>query len=254
MPSLSANELIGDSFALLNVFLPGESVPANDAQFARRQLNDLLSEWRQRRLMIPLAARELFDLDDTTGGPYDPYTIGPGGDFDTDPRPPNQNSILMANLVLTSPGPPNEVRVPLGIFTTTAYFANQIPGMTNNQPTGLFYNPTYADDLGAVFLWPVPNTDENDLELLLLKPLALFDDLSTVYDLPDGAPKALKYALADLLQTPYGRTMSPAAQRIAVSSVATYKRSNVQMVDLLSDAAWCIGRARPYNLQTDAGG
>lgn len=145
--------------------------------------------------------------------------------------------------------------MPLGIYTDQGYDANQLPSMSNTQPTGLYYNPTYDGDLGSIFLWPVPSVAYNDLELFLQQSIAQFADLSTTYYLPDGYPKALKYALADLLQTPYGRALSPAAQRIAVSSFATVKRSNAKLSDLMNDAYWSTyGRNGLYNINTNAGG
>lgn len=252
MPAITFTEIAEDSFALLNVFLPGEAMPDADATFARRMCNDMLSEWAQRPLFIPVIARERFDMTADKGGPTNPYTIGVGGDFNTD-RPANQNSIVSANLILTSTDP--EVRVPLGIYTDEAYDANQIPGMSNSQPTALYYNPTYATDRGSIFLWPVPDTDENDLELFLEKPLAQFAAAGTTYYVPDGVPRLLKYNLADALQVPYGKEMSAKAQRIAVSSLATFKRSNTKLSDRMTDAyLFSAGRRTLYNINSGAGG
>lgn len=247
MPAITGEQLIQDAFALLNVYLPGENVPANDGQYALRVLNDLLSEWSQRVATIPVIARERFDLVAGQGGPDNPYTIGPGGDFDTE-RPSNQNNITQANLILTASSP--EVRVPLGLYTDDAYAGNKIPGLTNVQPTGLYYNPTYSNDLGSIHLWPVPSVSTNDLELFLQKNLAQFADLSTSYDLPDAAPQALKYALADRLQAPYGKELSPSAQRLVISTVQAYKRSNTKLMDLMNDANYAFRRNTWYNIQT----
>lgn len=251
MPEITGTALIGDAFALLNVFLPGESIPAADANFALRSLNRMLDAWRQQALLIPLVARERFDLDGVTGGPTDPYTIGPGGDFDTD-RPANQNSIVSANLVLTATSP--EVRVPLGIYTTTAYDANQLPSMTSSQPTGLYYNPTYEDDLGSIFLWPVPNTATNDLELFLQKPIAQLADLSTGYWLPNGYEDALVYNLARRLAGPYGHPLSDEDTNMAWSSLGVIERANTQIFDLANDVAFSSFRTGVYNIQTGANG
>lgn len=251
MPTVTALQLAQDAFANLNVFLPGESIPANDGARALRLLNLMLSQWRQRQVLIPVQARERFDLVADQGGPDDPYTIGPGGDFDT-ARPPNQNSILAANLILTSTDP--EVRVPLGLYTTPGYFANQLPGMSNSQPTSLYYNPTYADDLGSILLWPVPNTAINDLELLLLKPLASFADLSTAYDVPDGADDALAYNLERRLAGPYGREMPASDAAIARESLGVFKRSNIQLSDLANDVTFTSYRRTLYNINTGSGG
>lgn len=253
MPAVTFTEIAEAAFGILNVFLPGEALPAADGATARATCNRMLSQWRTRRLFIPLAKRELFDLTANDGGPYDPYTIGPGGDLDTDPRPPTQNSILQANLVLTASSP--EVRVPLGIYTTDAYFANQIPALSNSQPTGLFYNPTYADDLGAVFLWPVPTTATNDLELLLVKPIAKFDDLDSTYYLPDGADDTIVYQLALRLQGTYGKQMDAEDKRLALESLQAFKRSNVQLSDLANDAyLFTTGRRTLYNILSGTGG
>lgn len=252
MPAITGTEIVADAFALLNVFTPGESIPADDGEFARRQMNDLLDQWGQRNLLIPVIGRERFTLTANKGGPTNPYTIGTGGDFNTD-RPSNQNSVVSANLILTASSP--EVRVPLGIYTDQAYDANQIPDMSNTQPTGLYYNPTYANDLGSISLWPVPTTAQNDLELFLQKSIAPFANLTTTYYVPAAVPQALKYNLADLLQTPYGRVLSDAAQRIAVSSLGTVKRSNTKLSDLMSDAfLFTYGRQTLFNINTGAGG
>lgn len=251
MPAVTGTHIVGDAFALLNVFLPGESVPANDGALALRFLNDLLSEWSQRAEMIPVIARERFALEADKGGPDDPYTIGEGGDFDT-PKPANQNSLLSANVILTATSP--EVRVPLGIYTDQGYDANQLPDLSNAQPTSLYYSPTYEDDLGSIFLWPVPDTDENELELFIQQAVPQFANLTTTYWVPNGLPRALKFNLADALQAPYGRELSEKAQRIAVSSLGTFKRSNARLSDVMNDA-YVFTYARPtlYNINTGNG-
>lgn len=247
MPSVTCRALAQGALDILGVLAIGETISDGDATFARQFLNDLLSEWSQRTQMIPVITRERFDLVANQGGPESRYTIGPGGDFDTE-RPSNQGSIVAANLILTATSP--EVRVPLGIYTDQAYDANQLPSMSNTQPTGLYYNPTYTGDLGSIFLWPVPTISTNDLELFLQKGVAQFADLDTAYDVPDGLLRALKYNLADALQGPYGREMSPSAARIAVSSLATFKRANLKLSDSMNDASFANSNRTLYNINT----
>jgi len=251
MPATTGTEIVGDAFALLNVFLPGESLPPADGAYGLRLLNDVLDELSNRAQFIPIISRNAFPMVSSQGGPSNPYTIGPGGNFNV-PRPPNQKSIVSANLVLTVSTP--NVRIPLGIYTDDAYDANAIPDLANIQPTGLYYNPTYTGDLGSIFLWPVPTVNYNLLELFLQQPVAQFADLTTTYYVPDGWKKALKYNLADNLQTPYGKQLSPAAQRIAVSSFGTIKRANVKLSDLMNDASWTNNRQTYYNILTGNGG
>lgn len=250
MSATTFTDIAANAFALLQVFLPGEATPSADATYACGVANRMLSGWGQRGLMIPCISRERFDLVANQGGTTNPYTIGPGGDFDTE-RPSNQNSIVSANLILTASSP--EVRVPLGIYTDQAYDANQIPDMSNGQPTGLYYNPTYANDLGSIFLWPVPNVSTNDLELFLQKGIAQFDpdDLGADVFLPDGGEDAITYQLARRLQGTYGKTLSDEDKLIAREVLATYKRSNAKLSDLANDAyMFTYGRATLYNIQT----
>lgn len=254
MASTDFTTIAENAFALLNVFLPGEAVPGADGAYACGVANRMLSGWGQRNLMIPVVSRERFDLVANQGGTTNPYTIGPGGDFDTE-RPSNQNSIVSANLILTASSP--EVRVPLGIYTDQAYDANQIPDLTNGQPTGLYYNPTYANDLGSIYLWPVPDVSTNDLELFLQKGIAQFDpdSMGTTVYLPDGAEDAITYQLARRLQGPYGKSLSAEDKLIAKEVLDTYKRSNVKMSDLASDAfMFTSGRRTIFNIQTGSGG
>ncbi len=243
MPATTGTEILQDSFAILNVFLPGEAMAPADGALGLRFLNDLLGEWSQRSQFIPIISRNRFPLTANKGGPTNRYSIGPGGDFNVT-RPSNQNSLVSANLILGGSIP--AVRVPLGIYTDQAYDANAIPDLANSQPTGIYYNPTYIGDLGSIFLWPVPTVSTNDLELFLQEEVARFADLSTIYYVPDGWPRALKYNVADNLQTPYGKQMSQAAQRLAVSSMGTIKRANVKLSDLLNDASQFAGNRQSY--------
>lgn len=247
MPATTFTSIAEVAFGMLNVFLPGEAVGTADANRARTICNRMLSGWGQRGQYIPVIARERFDLVADQGGPDDPYTIGDGGDFDTE-RPSNQNSITAANLILTATSP--EVRVPLGIYTDQAYDANKIPDMSNSQPTGLYYNPTYANDLGSIFLWPVPDVATNDLELFLQKSIVAFADLTTMYYLPDGAEDAITYALALRMQGPWGKKLDPADVQIANEVVGVFKRSNAKMSDMQNDA-FLFGSSRTlFNIQT----
>jgi hypothetical protein len=248
MPATTFTTIGQNAFALLNVFLPGEAMGNADANYARGATNRMLSGWAQRDQFIPVISRNRFSLVANQGGPDNPYTIGPGGDFDIT-RPQNQNSITAANLILTTTSP--EVRVPLGIYTDQSYDANKLPSMSNTQPTGLYYNPTYANDLGSIYLWPVPTVNYNDLELFLTDAIAPFADLTTNYYLPDGGEDVITYQLSLRLQGPYGKTLNPEDKRIAKEVLGVFKRSNAKMSDLANDAyVFTYGRRTLYNIQT----
>jgi hypothetical protein len=252
MPATTGGEIVRGAFALLNVFLPGEPVNANDGEYARTVLNDWLSEQAQKALMIPTISREVFDLTANKGGPSNPYTIGTGGNFNTT-KPANQNSLAGATLLLTASDP--DAEVPLAIYTDDMYQQVQIKELTSAQPTGVYYNPTYATSgLGTINLWPVPDNATNDLVLYLQKALSQFANLTTTYYVPDGVPRMLKSNLADALQGTYGRQLSESDRRMAVSSLGTFKRSNTKLSDLVNDAyLFTYPRLSLYNINSGNG-
>lgn len=250
MPSVTGTSISNGAFALLGLYSPAETPSSADGTYALTVINDLLSEWSLGRAFVPIIARERFDMIADRGGPTNPYTIGSGGTLATT-RPATQSAIVAANLILTDTDP--EVRVPLGIYTDEAYFFNQIPAMSNTQPTSLYYNPTYSSSLGSVYLWPVPDNADNDLELLLQKPIAQFADLSTAYIVPDGLPRALKYNVAFTMGGTYGRQLAPSDAMIAVSSLERFKRGNLHLSDQMNDATWAGYRRTLYNINSGNG-
>lgn len=252
MPATTGNAIIADAFGILNVFLPGESIPNNQAESALGFLNRMIGQWSQRDLLVPVVAREVFDITSNKGGPSNPYTIGSGADWNTT-KPQNQNSIVGASLLLTSPSPDTEV--PLVLYTDSMYSLVQQKELTNAQPTGLYYNPTYSTtDYGTINLWPVPDNATNDIVLYINKALARFTDRTTTYYVPEGYDDALTYNLAQRLAGPWGKQMQPDDRQLAVASLGVIKRANTKLFDLPNDATFAVWpRPTAYNINTGAG-
>lgn len=253
MPAIRGLEIVGDAFAMLNMYLVGETVPPEHAEYARRSLNDLLGEFGVRSQFIPTIAPTRFPMILGKGTRYNPYTIGIGGDFNV-AKPSNQLSIQGANLILTTPGPPNETRVPLAPFTDDGWSALPLPDLAGTQPTGFYYNPTFANDLGSFSLWPVPNNTVNDLEFFLQVGVPPFANLQTLYYIPDAWPRMLKYNLASDLQTFAGRELPAPAARVASSTRKLIMRTNLNMTDVANDAMFSGGRSTGYNINSGQGG
>lgn len=252
--STTAIAIARTSFQLLNVFLPGESVPLADANAALTFLNLMIGGWAQQRGTIPVVAREVFAMIADKGGPSNPYTIGVGGNLNT-ARPPVQRSVEGVGLLL-NPGTDSETEVPYTMLTNDAWEAIQVKNLANSQFTAALYKPTYANGLGSLFLWPVPNVTTNSLVLYIQKQIAQFADLQTTsYDFPEGYDEALIYNLARRLQVPYGKTLDADAMVIARESLAAIKRNNLPLADMPTDMGWLgNGNLRSgYNIQTGNG-
>lgn len=245
----TALDLITKAFQEIGVYGAGETPNANDAEDAFTRLNWMLLSWTLQPQTIPVIAREVFDLVSGKGGPGDPYTIGDGGDFNTD-RPPYIDAVGLVQNYGTS----TEVEIPRGVFTNDAWEGNQVKQMPNAMFTNLFYQPTYSDGLGSIYLWPIPNTTQYKIALYLPKQITQFADQYTSYTLPPGLDEALLYNLAQRLQKPYGRPSDPDVRRMALSTLANYKRGNLKLSDLAVDQALTSNNRHSYNINTGTGG
>tara|TARA_R110000868_G_scaffold410509_1_gene698915 strand:- start:587 stop:1342 length:756 start_codon:yes stop_codon:yes gene_type:complete len=247
--STTALALIETAFQHLGVYQPGETVSSADAATAFTMLNGMMESLGLQTLTIPVQSREVFSLVAGQGGPSNPYTIGPGGDFNTT-RP---QWISGCGLVLGGNPAASTVEIPRSVYTNDMYQLIQIKDLPNAYYTGLYYNPTYAGGLGSIYLWPVPNTSVNQLTLYRLAQLANFSSLSASYDLPPGYLLMIPYNLALMMGTMWPAGVTPMLQQMAVTTLATVKRANTIMVDLPSDAP-TRNRAGFYNINTGVGG
>lgn len=252
MSATTAATIVRGAFETIGVLGEGQTLDSAKGADGFRRLNLMIRSWSLQNLTIPVTVREVFDLEANKGGPDDPYTIGDGGDFDTD-RPPTQNALVGAGLILTNSDP--TVEIPRAIFTDTMWEALQIKDLTSGGsgvPTCVYYNPTYP--LGRIYLWPIPSTDENDLALYLRKPLAAFPSQTATVNVPDGSEEAMEYNLALRLMGPYSVPVDPMITDLARSSLAILKRSNYHLIDLSQDPAMTSSRRGGYNIVSGEGG
>jgi hypothetical protein len=233
--STVALDLITAAYQNLNVFQQGASIPASQANDAFLRMNRMLGTWATQSFTIPATVGETFPLVAGKGGPSNPYTIGVGGDLNTD-RPLAPSYISAVGLLLGGTTPAVEIQRVL--YTRDAYQAIAIKELQNALFTGLYYAPTRSGVLGNINLWPVPNTTLHSLVLYHDSPLVTFADLSTTkYDLLPGYEDAIIYNLERRLATPYGRTMPADDLILANAGMRLIKRVNVPMLDMPNDFA-----------------
>lgn len=244
--SATALDLITRACVRVNMYTPGENPSPNDSVAFLAELNMMVSGWAPQTQNIPVVSREVFDLEADKGGPDDPYTIGDGGDFDTI-RPASQSSITGVGLLLLSTTP--SVEIPRVVFTDDAWQNVQIKDLSNSLFTGLYYNPTYADSLGTINLWPVPDVATNDIVLYIQRPIAQFANLLTEYDFPDGYEDAIVSNLALRIADISGRVVTARMEKVARNSLAMLQRINIKMADLAVDVMWTSqSRKFAYNI------
>jgi hypothetical protein len=251
--TLSGSEIVTRAFGTMAIFGAGEPVPAADLNLGFDLLKEFVDSLNTQALTVLVVERTVYDLVANKGTPANPYTIGPGGDFDTGTaaRPMLLNG---ASLLLNSTAPyPTEI--PLAIITDDMFQAIQQKGLLNSLPQTIYYNPTVP--LGTITLWNVPNTSENDLVLYTDQLTANFSVLNAAYVCPPGYAKVFRLNVAKALLPFYGavvgREISDDIKHDADEALKDIKLSNVKMVDLAMDPAFTPFPGGGYNIFTDTG-
>ena len=241
----TAQSIIADAYVIIGQNQPGDNPSASQGSQGLNCLNQILGQWSLMPLTIPVTAREVFPLEAGRGGPSDPYTIGPGGDFDTG-RP---TFISNVGLLVTSVDEPFEIS--RSIYTNDAYASIVQKELTSNYFTGLYYNATFSDGRGTIYLWPVPANDNTSLVLYRPEQLSTFTTINTAFDFPPGALPALTYELGKWLSLRGAGSWSPQLEQLCNASLAVYQRGNTVMSDLGLDAALTT-QSGVYNSLSDS--
>lgn len=241
----TANDVIAAAFADLGVYTPGESIPAAEAWNALLRLNALISGLSLSPSTFPFINREVFPV---VAG-QSTYTMGPGGDFSTiRPMEITAAGLLMPATAVTT----GTVEIPRSLLTDDAYQAIQVKDMQSPMWTAVFYDPTYADGFGSVYLWPTPSVTTYQLVLYRGQAIQGFTNLTTSGDYPPGALEMLQYELGRRLAPGYGGSgWTAMLEELRKDATFAFKRNNYRPVDLALDPALTWQRGHGYNIETN---
>jgi hypothetical protein len=238
-------DVITRALQTLGVYGVGGAISGMEATDVLLRLNSLVGSWAITPGTIPLVSRTVYTLVANKGSEANPYLIGPavtGSDFVSATVP---HELEGAGILLSGATP--QVEVPRAVLNDVQWASIAVKDLTSPIFTSVFY--TAGAPNGEIVLWPVPDTAIHSLVLYRGEQVPMFANLSTSYTLPDGYVEALDYNLAVRVAPSYGVPVSPDLGRLAVQTLATVKRANVQMTDLENDFASGGGG---YNIQTGA--
>jgi hypothetical protein len=249
MITTTARAILTNSLKLLGVIEPSEIPAADEAADSFTALNSLIDSWGTQPSSMYTITRSV-----TSCAAAASYTIGPGGNFNM--ARPNPFQIQRAGFIVpgTSGTTTEELGIP--IITDDMYQALQMKAQENPQPTMLYYNPTNSTSagFGTIYLWPILDQTVS-IVLYIQQNVSQFADLTTEYLLVAGLDRALRYNLAVEIASLFERVPSPLILKTAAMALADYKRANMRMSDLPSDAYGITGNRRwGYNIQTGTGG
>lgn len=239
MPSTTPARIITSALEDLGVLAIGETPEAALMQQGLRRLNQVIRSLGLERLAIPYRSREVFPLVTNQGTEASPYTIGPGGDFDTT-RPDNIDG---AGIVYPQSGD-THYEVPIGLYTEHMYQQETTKDLTSTFPESILYRRTFADGLGRIITWPVPNNDDYSLAIYRWQQLAEVAETpagqTTEIDLPVSYDELLEYELACRWAPSFQKACPPEILQYAQQTKGRIKTANLaaNMGDLGSDAGF----------------
>lgn len=203
---VTALDIITGAMQEAGILYKQETPDADEAQDALNRLNAMIASFANESLLVTARTRESFNL---TGA--ESYTIGTGGDFDTD-RP---TYIIEAHV------DQGGVTYPIAAITDEVYERIQIKELTGIPE---FFNYSNGYPLGRIYLWPKADASYA-LHLTTEKPLTSFAALTTQVSLPPGWEELLKYNLGARMCPSYGQPVSQELKYFAENSLRSIRVS-----------------------------
>jgi len=221
----NAIKVIGSALRLIGVQAAGEPVDIEAANDGLESLQQMIDAWNADGLAIFTTTSSDYALIPGK----QTYTLGPGGDFDTN-RPAAINS--MSVILINTPAVP--IEIPLIMYSVDDW-QTKVP--VKNVP-GSF--PQICYDTGdfplrELNMWPIP-TQANNLRIYGWAGLGIPLTLQSGLAFPPGYAEAFRFNLALRLAPEYkDAAVSPIVAAIAVESLARLKVMNAPDLELTSD-------------------
>jgi hypothetical protein len=223
---VTVDDLITGSLRLLGILASGEAPAAAEQQDAFASLNSMLDSWKLEKLMCYAVLPERFPL---VAGKLS-YTMGSGGDFDTE----WPTRIEKVNLIYAQTDNSAPLNLNIEIIDLDQYNAFIVPTTASTIPMWVYPDSNFP--LRTLFFYTVPSI-VNSVDIFSWSQIDEFTDVNADIVLPPGYERALRYNLALELGPEYGLSPSPVVAAGALSAKAAIKAFNLKPVLMQCDNA-----------------
>lgn len=179
----TALSLITDAYLVVGLLGEGEVLTAARAQFALRQLNDMLDSWATESLYVKYIAEIV-----ATIAPGQTFTVGPTGDIVT--------TLVPIQLEKGSFFRVNGTDFEFTPITLEQYMGYPVKDAAASWPNYVHYSADVTSGTG--YMLPALSASA-ELHALVQQPLTSFPDVTTVVDLPLGYKEPILLSLAEKL-------------------------------------------------------
>jgi hypothetical protein len=219
--TLAVSDLITDAFDTIGIGGDGETLSAESMQRGLRTLNRMLDSFNSERLSMYEVRRETFAV---VAGQQN-YSVGPGGDFDTQ-RPQKLEFATWIDSTGTE--------YPVRVLTLQEWNRIAVKSQTGDRMTSVYYEPTMPQ--GTLHCYPVP-TGTGTLVLGTWQQFDRFTDINQQVQLPPAYEEAIVNHLAVRLAPSYGQEAPTTVVQLAIKSKANLKRMNAPTIEMRCDPA-----------------
>ncbi len=222
----------------------GQTATAEDTNDVFDTLNMMIGEWASKRWLL----YHLEDLSKVSTGAQS-YTVGPGGDIDTGAmqRPDRlEDGCFFRQLISASS--PNKIDYPLAILESKEDYNRIGLKQLTTIPQYVFYDPVFP--LGVVYPWPVIQSSQYELHLLVKSQLSQADNLADDINLPSQYYGAIRYNLGCRVRPMYQLPPDPSLVALAEDSLSVIRNMNAAVPRLRMPSG--IGRGMKYNIFSDS--
>lgn len=236
----TARDIVTQSLRDAGVVSLGNAPSAEQITQGLVRLNQMIYQWRRSRWLIYVLTRTSFNMTGTTGG----YTVGPGGNYNLDPRPDRLED--GCRVVQLSPPAPNQVAWPLIIVPSYENYQKITMQGLGSMPRYIFYRSDFPT--ARIFPWPVPSS-LYAVEILTKAVLQSFASLNTDVELPLEYETAMSYNLQVRHRMAYRMAPDIMLNKMANATLNAIKIANIQVPTLMMPRE--LAYPSNYNIYSD---
>jgi hypothetical protein len=232
-------DIITQALKKAGVLGVGQSALAEDTNDAYADLQDMLGQWQRKRWLIWHLVEYYVT---STGALY--YTVGPGGDFNINPRPDKVEAAFFRQLIQSQP---NQIDYMLQRIDAYETYAQISLKQLQTFPQDYFYDSGFP--LAKLYVWPVPLASIYQIHIVVKETLSQFTSLNQTISMPLEYMAALKYNLAIRLRQSYQLPVDQALVALAEDALNIIRNANTQIPRLRLPTA--LVRPTLYNIYSD---
>lgn len=211
-------DFITDALEITGLQTPNETITADKLSVGLKRINGIIDKWNVSKLRGFSQTDVSFPL---TPGVAE-YTIGPGGDFDTD-RP-----VKIVHMFVRDPLN-QQLDYRVNSVSYDEYNDISLKTISSFWPRWFYYNPGFP--LGTIKFYPVPSQTYN----VFITEWFMFGNFTTTGDtvaLPTGYEELLTYELATKLCSHFGKA-------VPLDVKETYKEID-KKITILNSEIWKV--------------